>query len=56
MTNWTKNLTKLLDFYSQFTPTPLSIKHFLEFGKLIFINVFNFYYDRIEQIYNLKDM
>ncbi|KAK6619869.1 hypothetical protein RUM44_006269 [Polyplax serrata] len=32
MTGWAKNFLKLLDFYSQFTPTPLSIKHFLEFG------------------------
>ncbi|KAL0267693.1 UNVERIFIED_CONTAM: hypothetical protein PYX00_009888 [Menopon gallinae] len=32
VTKYVNNINKLLDFYSQFTPTPLSIKHFLEFG------------------------
>jgi len=27
------NLSKMLDFYSQFNPSPLSIKQFMDFGK-----------------------
>jgi hypothetical protein len=27
------NVTKMLDFYSQFNPSPLSIKQFIDFGK-----------------------
>lgn len=27
------NITKMLDFYSQFNPSPLSIKQFIDFGK-----------------------
>lgn len=27
------NITKMLDFYSQFNPSPLSIKKFIDFGK-----------------------
>lgn len=31
---------KMLDFYSQFNPSPLSIKQFIDFGKYFFhINV-----------------
>ena len=26
-------LTKMVDFYAQFNPSPLSIKHFVDFGK-----------------------
>lgn len=29
------NVTKMLDFYSQFNPSPLSIKQFIDFGKLL---------------------
>lgn len=32
LTKWLNGINKMLDFYSQFTPTPLSIKHFLDFG------------------------
>ena len=28
------NITKMVDFYSQFNPSPLSIKQFIDFGKL----------------------
>ena len=31
---------KMLDFYSQFNPSPLSIKQFYEFGKYIYCNFF----------------
>lgn len=27
------NITKMVDFYSQFNPSPLSIKQFIDFGK-----------------------
>jgi hypothetical protein len=27
------NVTKMVDFYSQFNPSPLSIKQFIDFGK-----------------------
>ena len=27
------SITKMLDFYSQFNPSPLSIKQFIDFGK-----------------------
>lgn len=27
------NVHKMLDFYSQFNPSPLSIKQFIDFGK-----------------------
>lgn len=27
------NIAKMLDFYSQFNPSPLSIKQFIDFGK-----------------------
>lgn len=32
---FTKNIPKMLDFYSQFNPSPLSIKTFMDFGKFI---------------------
>lgn len=33
------NIQKMLDFYSQFNPSPLSIKQFIDFGKLIYTNI-----------------
>lgn len=49
---------KFLDFYSQFNPSPLSIKQFLDFGKLCreveifmtqFREVFRAYYTNIRR-------
>lgn len=35
------NIQKMLDFYSQFNPSPLSIKQFIDFGKFFFISETN---------------
>lgn len=31
------NVTKMLDFYSQFNPSPLSIKQFIDFGEFFLL-------------------
>lgn len=36
------NINKMLDFYSQFNPSPLSIKQFIDFGKYYINNIFLF--------------
>lgn len=34
------NLSKMVDFYAQFNPSPLSIKHFVDFGKFILFFIY----------------
>lgn len=34
-----KNVSKMLDFYSQFNPSPLSIKQFIDFGEFFLPSV-----------------
>lgn len=33
-------VNKMVDFYAQFNPSPLSIKQFIDFGKLITFSLF----------------
>lgn len=37
--NCLSNIGKMLDFYSQFNPSPLSIKQFIDFGKSLLVLV-----------------
>lgn len=43
------NVTKMLDFYSQFNPSPLSIKQFIDFGKFFLLKKKNAQISRISR-------
>ncbi|CAH1988943.1 unnamed protein product [Acanthoscelides obtectus] len=34
-----QNMSKMLDFYSQFNPSPLSIKKFIDFGQTPWLKI-----------------